>query len=154
MPSLGALGLGLRRAVREAEGRHKDGLPTWHRRTPGISFPAISSAPPLVSGLRDKQRAGVQEGGGGPRGWGRRVLSCPAEPGVRAPEGPGGLLRLLQERVLPLHLPQWHHLPVPGKQPLAARLGGCPCVGHPGPAPGTGSTWGPGQCQVLGGTCP
>ena len=39
-------------------------------------------------------------------------------------------------------------------QPLTAQLGRCPRQRHLGPAPRTGSTWGPGQCQVLGGTCP
>lgn len=47
------------------------------------------------------------------------VLPCPAEPGVRAPTGPGSLLWLLQERVLPLHFPQRHHLPVLGRQPAS-----------------------------------
>lgn len=47
-----------------------------------------------------------------------RVLPCPAEPRVRASEGPGGLLWVLQECVLSLHFPQWHHLSVLGMQPL------------------------------------
>lgn len=39
-------------------------------------------------------------------------------------------------------------------QPSTALQGRCPRQRHLGPAPRTGSTWGPGQCQVLGGTCP
>lgn len=64
------------------------------------------------------------------------VLPCPAEPGVRAPAGPGGLLRLLQERVLPLHFSQRHHLPVLGRQPRSYPPGKA-CQG-PGGGQGSG----------------
>lgn len=49
--------------------------------------------------------------------WLRRTPPWPVEPRVPAPAGPRCLLWLLQECVLSLHLPQWHHLPVLGKQP-------------------------------------
>lgn len=77
------------------------------------------------------------------------VPPCLAEPRVRAPTRPGGLLRLLQERVLPLHFPQRHHLPVLGTQPLNCP----PDKGSLGPEPRAGCRQGPRQCQVLGCTC-
>lgn len=67
--------------------------------------------------------------------WLRPTPPWPVEPGVRAPAGPRCLLRLLQERVLSLHLPQWHHLPVLGKQPPRCPLRRVSQKGTPGLGP-------------------
>lgn len=120
----------------------------------------VSGSPSWVStggaslGSETSRQWERQEGGDGRVPEAHPVLPPPAEPGVRAPARPGGLLRLLQECVVPLHFPQRHHFPVLGMQPFNCPPRKRSQEGTLGPGSRAGYRQGSGQCQVLVCTCP